>query len=990
MKYRQKIIFVSFCVLFLANWTYGQFSVNGIVKDSNGSPIANASVTLKNKPAGTQTDARGAFSLQQVALNDTLLFSFTGYEPQETVFNQQLVFNIVLKEDQKLLQDVVVIGYGKVRKGDATGSLTNIKVDDKQRGGGLYAQDLIVGRVAGVTVTNEGGAPTGASYIRIRGGSSLSASNDPLIIVDGVFIDNSSLNGTGNILSTINPNDIESFTVLKDASATAIYGSRASNGVILVTTKKGSNRGFKVSYDGKFSLSKRKQGIDVLTGDEFRVFLRDRYRNLGQYGEIFQKQGLINTDWQDVIFQQPLNADNNISLYGSLAKKHPFRISVGSVQNKGILKTSRSERHTASFSFSPSLFNNDLKISLNGRGMLVKNRYANWDAIGAAVAMDPTQPVYDDNSPYGGYYTSVGSDNQIIQVATKNPLSMLEMTRDASEVHNFIGSAQFDYNLRFLPGLHAILNTGIDYGKGKGGKYISEFSPSDYMYGGYDAKWKDTRRNSSLDFYLQYRKDLKALKSNIDFMAGYSWQHYKLEGSNEGFRIANFDAYGDPLLVSKSNFVTEHYILSYYGRMNYTLNSKYLFTFTLREDGSSRFSKDNRWSLFPSAAFAWKVSDEPLLKGSNILSNLKLRMSWGITGQQDINQGDYPYIATYYGTIGTQANYQRGNNSNGSPLWVALLRPESYNANLKWESTTTYNAGIDYAFLKGRIEGAIDVYYRKTKDLINLETKTTAGTNFKEFVVSNIGSLENKGIEFSVSGSPVKTKNLTWELGGNITYNQNRITKLNAGDDTQTRLVNGIVVNMVGQATNMYYMYEQIYNENGKPIEGFYKDQNGDGLINEQDLRPFKRATPRATLGLNTRLSWKSFDFSVAGHGSVGNYNYNAMAANNAALSITSVYASEFIRNRVKSALETNFQVNQPLSDHYVQDASFFRIDNVILGWSFNKTKRFPLDGRVFGNVQNPFVFTKYDGVDPEIFGGSDGSIYPRPVMFLLGVNLNL
>lgn len=989
MKHIQKRIFFLFCTVLITAEVWAQQAVEGLVKDQNGAPVANASVTVKHKNTGVTTNEKGIFRLQNLIANDTLVISFTGYESQELVFRQQPELTIILKEDQKLLQDVVVIGYGKVKRGDATGALVNVKIDDKQRGGGLYAQDLIVGKVAGVSIINEGGAPTGASYIRIRGGSSLSASNDPLIIVDGVFMDNNPVNGTGNVLGSINPNDIESFTILKDASATAIYGSRASNGVILITTKKGSSGGIRVAYDGKLSLNSRKKEIEVLSGDEFRVFLKDRYSEQSQYEEIFRKQGLINTNWQDAIFRQPLNTDNNLSVLGSLAGKHPFRLSVGSVQNDGILKTSGSDRHTAGFSFSPNLFNNDLKVNLTGRGMLVKNRYANWDAIGAAVAMDPTQPVFDPMSPYGGYFTSLGNDQQIIQVATKNPLSMLEMTNDASDVRSFTGSAQFDYHLKFISGLHAILNTGIDYSKGKGRKYISPFSPSDYMYGGYDANWNETRRNSSLDFYLQYRRELKALKSQFDLMGGYSWQHYKLEGRNAGYRISNYDAFGDPLLVSKSNYATEHYILSYYGRLNYTFNRKYLFTFTLREDGSSRFSKENRWSLFPSAALAWKISDEPFLEGNPTLSNLKLRLSWGITGQQDINQGDYPYIATYTGTIGTQANYQRGYNGDGTPLWVSLLRPESYNAHLKWESTTTWNAGIDYAFLKGRIEGAIDVYYRKTKELINVETKTTAGTNFKEFVVSNIGSLENKGIEFAINGSPVKNKALTWELGANITYNKNRITKLNAGDDSKTRLVNGIVVNMVGQATNMYYMYQQIYDEKGAPIEGFYKDQNGDGLINEEDLRPFKRATPDVTLGLNTSLRWKAFDLSIAGHGSIGNYNYNALAAGNAGLSLTSVYASEFLRNRMKSALETNFQVNQPLSDYYVQDASFFRIDNIILGWSFGKSAYFPFNGRVYGNVQNPLVFTKYKGIDPEIFGGSDGSIYPRPVTFLLGLNLN-
>lgn len=980
------LFFIGSFLFFQEAWS--QQTVQGVVKDVNGAPVVKASVTNKHKKTGTVTDENGFYRLLSLAPGDTLVFSFAGYETIEVPYNGPEL-NITLKEDIRQLQDVVVIGYGKVRKGDATGSVVNVKVDDKQRPGSLYAQDLLVGKVPGVTIVNEGGAPTGNSFIRIRGGSSLSASNDPLIIIDGVFIDNRAINGTGNLLGTLNPGDIESFTILKDASATAIYGSRASNGVILITTKKGSAGGLTISYDGKYSVSSRKKEIEVMSGDEFRVFLKERYGNLSLYDEIFRKQGLINTDWQDAVFHRPFNTENNLSLSGAITKNLPFRLTVGLADMDGILKTSRSDRKTASFSLTPSLFNNDLKINLNGRGMLVKNRYANWDAIGAAVAIDPTQPVYDENSPYGGFFTHLGSDHQIIQVATKNPLSMLEMTRDASEVHNFIGSAQFDYRLRFIPGLHAILNTGLDYSEGEGGKYISPFSPSDYMYGGYDASWEEMRRNSSLDFYLQYTRDLGFLDSRMDLTGGYSWQHYWLGGSNIGHRITNYDEHGDPLLVSQSNYATEHYILSYFGRLNYSMQNKYLFTFTLREDGSSRFSRQNRWSLFPSAALAWKLSEESFLKGSDAVSNLKLRLGWGITGQQDINQGDYPYIATYLGTIGTQANYLRGFNPDGSPIWVSLLRPEAYNSHLKWESTTTYNIGVDYGFLKGRIEGSLDLYRRETKDLINVETKTPSGTNFKEYVVSNIGSLENTGVELAISGSPIENKTFTWELGANLAYNKNKITKLNGGDDKDTRLINGVVVNMVGEAANSYYVYEQLYNENGKPIEGFYKDQNKDGLINEQDLRPFRKSMPDLTIGLNTRLTWRSFDLSISGHGSLGNYNYNAVAANNAALSITSVYASEYLTNRVKSALETNFEVTQPLSDYYIQDASFFRIDNILLGWSFDKTRFLPINGRIYANVQNPLVFTKYDGVDPEVFGGSDGNIYPRPVVFLLGLNLN-
>lgn len=960
-------------------------TAKGMVQNENREPLVGAAVYVKGTSNGVSTGIDGRFVLPNVTVGDTLVFSYMQVT-REIAFKGQAELVVTLEEN-KTLEQVVVVGYGQMRRQDVTGSLANVKIDDAVRGFTPNAQDLLVGKVAGVSIINEGGAPQSHSRIRIRGGSSLSANNEPLIILDGVYIDNQEINGVGNILSTLNPSDVESFTVLKDASATAIYGSRASNGVILITTKKGTPGKLRITYDGNVSVGTLKKKVDVMTGDEFRVFLKDAYSDLPIYEKMKERQGLVNTDWQDVIFQTTVNTEHNLSVYGSAGDWMPYRVSFGLTDLDGILKTSRTERYTGSFSLTPKLFDDHLSITLNGRFMYVKNRFANWDAIGAAVAMDPSQPVYDKDSPYGGYFTWVGDDHKVIQVATKNPLSMLEMFQDKAHAFNFKGNAQFDYKLHFWPDLRLNLNLSLDASNSDGFKYYDEFIPSDYTYGGGEFNWDQSIRNSTLTAYAKYEKKLGFLDSHIDIMAGYEWQRYWREGSSIGHRLKDFDEYGDPRLIEDTSYENEHYLISFFGRLNYNVKNRYLLTATLRRDGSSRFAKANRWSLFPSVALAWRISEESFLKNSNVVSDLKLRLGWGITGQQEINI-DYGHLRAYLHSTGTEVGYLRGFD-NGTPIWVALLRPESYNPDLKWESTITKNIGLDFGFLNNRIEGTFDFYHRKTEDLINLQTKTTAGTNFKEFVATNIGSLENKGIEFGLNGHIIHKKDLQWEVGFNAAWNQNKITKLTDGDDRNTRLQSGVVVNMVGYASNMYYVYEQIYDEHGKPIEGLYKDQNNDGKISAEDLRPYKKAAADWTFGLNTKLTWKAWDFAIAGHGSLGNYNYNAVAANGAGLSPTSVYVSETLNNRVKSAFDTNFQIAQPLSDYYVQDASFFRIDNIVLGWSFRKSKWFPLSGRIYATVQNPFVFTGYKGIDPEVFGGYDGTLYPRPVTYLFGVNLN-
>ena len=884
------------------------------------------------------------------------------------------------------IEEVILIGYGKVKKGDETGSVAAIKVDDKTRGFAPNAQDVLVGKVSGVNITSEGGSPSGGSVIRIRGGSSLSASNDPLLIVDGVPLDSGGLGGAGNILNTINPTDIESFTILKDASATAIYGSRASNGVILITTKKGKGKRLRVTYDGNMSVSTPKKYVDVLTANQYRQLVENTFQGLSNYNEVIGKLGNSNTHWQKEIFRTTFNTENNVSILGSIKEKVPFRYSFGYTNLEGTLKTSEMERFTTSLSLSPTFFDSHLKVTLNARGMYLNNRFANQDAIGSSITIDPTQSVFDDDSPFGGYYTWRGSDGAPIQVAVKNPVSILNMSRDVADIYNFIGNTQLEYTTHFLPQLKFNLNVGLDYSKSEGSKWISEFSPSDYIYGGLNSNWAQQRRNSNLDFFAQYVKDFEFLKSQLDVTGGYSWQHYYRDGENTGYRISRYDSFGNPLLINTNNYASEHYIVSFFGRLNYSINDKYLLTFTLREDGSSRFHKDNRWAMFPSAAFAWKINKD-LFKESTVVNDLKLRLGWGITGQQDINQGDYPYLGTYEHSIGDAANYLRGYN-NGVPVWVSLLRPAAYNPDLKWESTETYNAGLDFSILNNLLEGGVDIYFRKTEDLINAETKVPAGTNFREYVAANIGSLENRGIEFSLNTKPIVTKDFTWEIGGNIAYNENEITSLSYGENKQSIRRYGVNVHKVGYSAGMFYVYEQIYDMQGKPIEGFYKDQNNDGLINENDLITYHNATPEYTFGLTTKLKYKEWDLSIASHGSIGNYNYNSLAAGGASLSASSLYANEWLAGRPSSALETNFQTSHNLSSHYVQEASFWRIDNIVLGWSFNNVPKLFSNGREYVAVQNPFVFTKYKGLDPEIFGGYDSNLYPRPLTIMVGTNL--
>ncbi|MFN3378153.1 MAG: SusC/RagA family TonB-linked outer membrane protein, partial [Runella zeae] len=750
----------------------------------------------------------------------TLVFSFVGMLTQEVPVATRTTIDVVLENDNKQLAEVVVIGYGSQRKKDLTGSIAAINSADFNKGNIATPDQLVAGKVAGVQITPNGGAPGAGSTIRIRGGASLNASNDPLIVIDGVPLDNGEVRGAANPLSLINPNDIESFNILKDASATAIYGSRASNGVIMITTKKGKKGDvMRVNLSTQASVAQRTGQIDVLSADEFRTLVNT-------YGTATQKSllGAANTNWQDQIYRTAISTDNNLSVTGSL-KSTPYRVSVGYTNQNGILKTSNMGRTSASIGLTPMLLNNHLKVDINLKGSSINNTFANQGAIGAAVAFDPTQPIFSGKEAYGGYYEWVNADGKPNTIATRNPLGLLNLTNDKSKVLRSIGNMQLDYKFHFLPELHANLNLGYDLSKSDGNKLIPAFAASNFSNGGEKTVYTQDRSNKLLDFYLNYVKDI-AKDIRLDLMAGYSYQDF----INTTTSITKDAA--ETKTINDSPYKTQNTLVSFFGRANLNLQDRYLLTFTLRRDGSSRFAKENRWGTFPSAAFAWKINEMDFLKGSNVLSDLKLRLGYGVTGQQDVGQ-NFAYLARYTPSTAT-AQQQLGN------TFYTTLRPEGYNANIKWEQTTTQNVGLDFAFKKARLSGSIDYYIKKTTDLLNV-VPIAAGTNLTNEILSNVGSIENQGVELLLNYNAISTEDFTLDLGFNATYNQNKITKLTSANDPNYKgvLVGGIAggvgstiqIHSVGYPASSFFVAQQVYDEAGKPIEGVYVDRNKDGKI---------------------------------------------------------------------------------------------------------------------------------------------------------------
>lgn len=1000
-------------------------AVKGHVKDASGEPIMGATITVNGKAVGI-TDMDGNFSVD-AAPGAKITFTYLGMTPQTVKASSNM--NITLEDDSKALNEVVVIGYGVAKKSDLTGSVTAIKPDSKNKGVVVNAQDMLTGKVAGVNITSNDGTPGGGAKIRVRGGSSLNASNDPLIIIDGLAMDNDGVKGLSNLLSVVNPQDIESFSVLKDASATAIYGSRGSNGVIIITTKKG-RKGQKptVSYSGSITISEKKNTIDVLNADEFRATVEKLY---GKDSEAYSALGTANTNWQDLIYRTAISHDHNITVSGA-AKSLPYRVSVGYTDQQGIVKTSDFKRATASLNLNPSFFQDHLTLNLNAKGMYARTLYTDGSVVSAAVRMDPTQDPYnftseyhknqlrdkDDNSlldqtlkNYGGYFQwskkAEYGDNTwpfTYDSTTQmpNPLSLLDQGSQIAHSRSFIGSADIDYKVHGFEDLRLHATLGADISKGRQSQSFATSCTNALYYGSYGGE-EILKRNLSLSAYAQYYKDFNKIH-HFDIMAGYEWQHFWRSKNNDYvgyYPETNNDASlaGTERPHTPYSEKSESYLVSFFGRANYTLLDRYFLTATVRDDGSSRFKE--HWAWFPSFAFAWKANEEAFLKNANWLSDLKLRLGYGKTGQQAGSIGDYEWIPSYSISTGTNGFYPV--TSTGE-----LYRPNNYRPDLKWETTSTYNVGLDWGILDQRLSGSVDWYYRKTTDLLNYAPLSSMA-GYKNQAWQNIGSLKNTGVEAAITWRAIQTKDWFWTMTYNFTYNKNEITDLNGVSENGAPVVNTNIkvgdgsgaylqANQVGYAMNSYYVYQQVYDKNGKPIENCVVDRNGDGKINESDKYLYKSPAAPVTMGFSSRLEYKNWDFGFSLRASIGNYVYNNVEQSMSNMNTGEWFSNslKYFSNRMKSTVERNWQtyeITSKLSDYYVKNASFLKCDNITLGYSFNNLFKSSgwhgLSGRAYATASNVFTITNYDGLDPEVGDGNDNNLYPRPFSVVVGLSLN-
>lgn len=965
--------------------------LTGRITDEKNQPLPGATVEVKNSTSSAAADANGYYKLVKVPAGPQLVrisfIGFTSFERSITV-NGSGILNLTLKSSTLQLNEVAVIGYGTVRKSDATGAVDVITAKDFNKGAVNSIQDALVGKLAGVSIISSSGAPGNSATIRIRGTTSINASSDPLIVIDNVPISNVGMGGTANILTTINPNDIENVTVLKDASATAIYGSRGSSGVILITTKRGSKK-LTVNYNLTSSLSVLPKEVSLYSGDQFRTLINQVY---GGQSAITSLLGKASTDWQKQIYHNAFAQDHNLSISGS-TKNMPYRVSAGYNNADGILKTFNYSRTTMSLGLDPSLLHNTLTLHFNLKGLYNTNNFADQGAIGSSIYYDPTQPVFNGNKRWRGYttWTTNGNTNingDPVTLAPANPLARINMTDNTSTSRRTIGNIQLDYKMPFLPELRANANIGYDYSQAFGHNIVRDSTQWVYLpvaSGGQHTNYSTVAKSQLFEFYLNYKKKLPADAGLIEATGGYSFSHFFTQGN------ALTSDYAQKVFNSGSPYKTEYYLASFFGRLNYTLADKYLLTFTIRDDGTSKFSKENRFGLFPAAAFAWKIKDENFLKNSNVLSDLKLRLGYGTTGQQDLNNNNnYPYQAKF-SLSDNSSRYQLGNS------FYNTVRPEGYDANIKWESTTTSNAGLDFGFLNNRVTGSLDVYYKKTSNLLNI-TNVAVLSNFSSTLLRNVGNMENKGAELSLNAIAIAGRNFHWQIGYNISFNKNKITKLT--DQTGSDFVQSnpnssiggttsglIQADKVGLPINSFYVMQQIYYPNGAPVESAYVDRNKDGKINSADLYFYKKPDADVLMGLNSDFTYKSFDLSFSGRLSLGNYNYNNVAAGS---TYRGLYSSlGYLANQTTAASATKFTnaLQTNLSDYYVQNASFFRMDNINMGYNFPGYDHNRVKVRLSAGVQNVFVITHYKGLDPEISGGLDNNFFPRARIYQLSLN---
>lgn len=950
--------------------------MTGIVKDEQGNTLPGVSITVEGTTAATITDVNGNYTIQMPGGKTTLLFSYIGYEPQRVQTTGKSTINLQLVPTSKNLDELIVVGYGTQKKKDLTGSVTSVSSKDFNANV-TSPEQLINGKVAGVQIMTNSGSPTAGTIVRIRGGASLNASNDPLIVIDGIPLENGGISGNGsNFLSLLNPNDIENISILKDASATAIYGSRASNGVMMITTKKGSLGKLKVNISSSLSVQTKTKLADMLSPDQFRNMINET-------GTAAQKAllGTASTNWSDYVYQQALSNDDNVSVSGAIANKVPIRASIGHLYQDGILKTDNLQRLSASLVISPSFFKDHLKVNLNLKGSINNNRFANQTAVWTAATFNPTLPVYSGNTNFGGYTESIDNAGLPVVRANLNPLGLLEQEQHKSTVSRSIGNLDLDYKFYFLPELKAHVTLGYDYAKGMGTNYIPTTAAITYKTGGTQNEYSQTKTNQLITGYLNYAKSFDALKSNLDITAGYDYQNWFAQ--NPEFIDKNVAGVVQSITAADAQ---RHVLVSFYSRLNYTVDSKYLLTATIRRDGTSRFSPANRWGTFPSLALAWRISQEGFLQDSKTISNLKLRLGYGVTGQQE-GIGNYSYLPVY--SLGNDyAQYRFGD------TYYNTYRPAVYVSDLKWETTSAYNGGLDFGFLNNRISGSLDLYTRKTKDLL-ATVSVPAGANFAETATTNVGNIDSKGVEFSLNAVPVATKKFKLEIGFNATYQHVEITNLSlvknsASAGTYTGPLTGgrgLQILTEGYQPYMFYVYKQVYDKTGKPIEGMYADLNKDGVINEKDLYRYHSPMPDFLLGFNTQISYQKWSLGCSLRASIGNYVYNNMKANQGSLETMQYNAFE-LNNLSTDYLKTGFTTRQYFSDYFVENASFLKMDNINLGYNAGQIIK-GINLRIGALVQNVFTITKYSGVDPEIPNGFDNQFYPRPRTYSLNVNLD-
>ena len=970
-------LFVIGCLQLLAQTR----TIKGEVTDAqNGEALIGATVMVEGEKGGTVTDFDGNFSLQVSSSAKKIKVSYIGYIDKVLSISDNM--KVKLESDSKALADVVVIGYGTARKSDLTGSVATVKSKDFNKGLVSSPEQLINGKVSGVQIMSNSGSASAGSTIRVRGGASLNASNDPLIVLDGVPLEQGGISGnSSNFLSMINPSDIESMTVLKDASSTAIYGSRASNGVIIITTKKGQQGAVKVNFNTTNSLQTRAQMVDMLSRDEF-------VNVINQFGDANQKSllGTANTDWNDEVYRTAFGTDNNLSVSGSIDKWLPFRVSVGYYNQSGLVRKDNVERWTGNVVLTPSFFQDHLKLTINAKGTLNNNSFNNGGAVWAAATFNPTIPVYSGNDKYGGYNEALDADGVPVNAGVRNPRGLVDLYDSKSKVSRFIGSMDVDYKVHFLPDLKLHATVGADYAKGDGTIYVPAYAAQSYnkdeSLGGSDYKYGPQKNeNRLLTLYANYAKYFEDIKSNVDLTAGYDYQYWK---STTPLYYTKSAAGTNLSTVKASDY--RHVMLSYYGRINYSFDGKYLLTATVRRDASSRFSKDTRWGTFPSVALGWTLTEEPWLKNQKVLSNLKLRASYGVTGQQE-GIGNYNYLPVYTSSVTGAEAFINGQ-------YINTYRPEAYVSDLKWETTTSWNFGLDFGFLDGRIGGAIDFYTRKTKDLL-ASVPTAAGTNFSKTILTNVGNVDSKGIEVSLNATPIQTKDWEWNLSYNFTWQDMKVKNLSltkGGSQTNVKVGPSIdayqfQVLSEGYEPYMFYVYHQLYDsKTGKPIEGAYADLNNDGEINESDLYRYHSPAPKYIMGLSTSLRYKQLTLGMSFRANIDNYVYNGMGMSTGAFETVS-YNNSQLNNLNTSFLKTGFKTRQYLSDYYVENASFLKLDNLSLSYNVGKINKWA-SLTVSAMVQNVFTITGYSGTDPEVPNGMDNSFYPRPRTYSVSLGL--